>query len=92
MICASVLNTCFVENLFLFSNFVMVFSKDKIYQKKSDFNFIDADFVENTFTVAAGDDSVSHSYSGDGEIMELYWTVDTDMQNWTIVHIGENND
>ena len=60
--------------------------------KKSDFDFIDAEFVENTFTVAAGDDSVSHSYSGDGEIMELYWTVDTDMQNWTIVHIGENND
>jgi hypothetical protein len=60
--------------------------------KVSDFDFIEAEFVENTFTVAAGDDSVSHSYSGDGEIMELYWTVDTDMQNWTIVHIGENND
>ena len=57
--------------------------------KKSDFNFINAEFLENTFTVAAGDDSVSHSYTGDGEMKELYWTVDTDMQNWTIVRIGD---
>ena len=60
--------------------------------KVSDFDFIEAEFVENTFTVAAGDDSVSHSYTGEGESMELWWTVDTDMQNWTIVRIGENND
>ena len=83
----------YIEAVIDFLNFKLGKQDFKIEGwKKSDFNFIDADFVENTFTVAAGDDSVSHSYSGNGEILELYWTVDTDMQNWTIVRIGENND
>lgn len=54
--------------------------------KISDFEWINDDYVENSFTVTAGDGS-SHTYTGDGEQKALNWSLKTDMSQWQIVKL-----
>ena len=54
--------------------------------KISDFEWIDDDYGEESFTVTAGDGS-SHTYTGDGEQKALNWSLKTDMSQWQIVKL-----
>ena len=74
-------------------NFKLSFQNyEVIGWQPSDFNFTEAVFEENDFSVSSGDPRDSHSHTGSGEQKDLWWTLDTDMKNWSIIRKeGENN-